>query len=201
MEPEEGPEAQWLRLSEVSNAADYLYRAVRFIRETPDDVSAWKWVIISLHGSLYGFAVSASSGTDYTSILTKKGKLLGFWDVLKMCCNPNHMKMLIHSQHLVLTPEQEESIKVLTNTFRNRFLHFTPTSWSIEIHGFPKMAIDVLEVIHFLARKTNTYIILSEDEEMRIDTVISETIDFIKTTDLYKSFLKARSAYEKVHST
>jgi len=46
--------AKCLRFSEETNALDYLIRAGQFIKETEKDLSAWKWVVLALHGSLWG---------------------------------------------------------------------------------------------------------------------------------------------------
>ncbi|HEY7535892.1 MAG TPA: hypothetical protein VH878_08095 [Thermodesulfobacteriota bacterium] len=35
---------------------------------------AWKWVIIALHGALYGFAVSACTGSNPYTVTMKKHK-------------------------------------------------------------------------------------------------------------------------------
>jgi hypothetical protein len=145
------PEEQWLRLSEEENAIDYLEKAAFFIKESSANNNHWKWVIIGLHGALYGFAIAACRGTDSRSVLTKKGRLISFWQALKRCEDPNHMKMLAHSKHLILSEKQKDSIKALKSEFRNEFEHFKPKGWSIEVHGMPEIAIDVLKVIRFLA--------------------------------------------------
>jgi len=181
-----GPEAKWLTLNEETNALDYLELAADFIKKTPDNVNAWKWVVISLHGALYGFAVAAARGTDYENILRKNGYLLGFWKVLNKCQDPNHMKMLVNSKHLELTDSQSYSINMLVKRLRNKFQHFKPREWSIEIHGMPQIAIDVLEVIRFLSRETHTYINLSRREERLVDKLITESIEFVKGTVLYE---------------
>jgi hypothetical protein len=59
---------RWLTFTEETNALDYLNRAAQFIRETATDDDAWKWVVIALHGSLYGFAICACKGTDYHNV-------------------------------------------------------------------------------------------------------------------------------------
>ena len=48
-----------LTFNETTNAFDYLVRASGFIQEVPSNPESWKWVIIALHGALYGFAISA----------------------------------------------------------------------------------------------------------------------------------------------
>lgn len=191
------PEAKFLSLSEETNALDYLEQATAFIKKTPENIAAWKWVVISLHGALYGFAVAASRGTDYENILTKKGYLLGFWNVLNKCQDPSHMRMLINSKHLELTDSQSESIETLVKWLRNKFQHFKPRLWSIEIHGMPQIAIDVLEVIHFLARQTHTYVHLSEEEELLVDKLVKESVDFIEGTELYAELKLGRDLYQK----
>jgi hypothetical protein len=193
----QAPEEVWLTLNEETNALEYLERAASFIREAPENVRAWKWVVISLHGALYGFAVSASQGTNYENVLSKKGKLLGIWDVLKMCQDPDHMKMLIHSKHLQLTERQRESISDMTTLLRNRFEHFVPTTWAIEIHGLPQMSMNVLEVIRFLALETGTSINMKEKEQAMVDGLVRESIAFIKGTGLYAEAIRGEELYKK----
>ena len=104
-------ETKYLKFSEETNALDYLYRAGQFIKETQDDLLAWKWVVLSLHGALYGFAICACHGTnpDNVTYKTKKGekKLIGLDKALELCQDPQKMKMLIGSQPLVITPAIE----------------------------------------------------------------------------------------------
>ncbi|MCH8928927.1 MAG: hypothetical protein IIB39_09460 [Candidatus Marinimicrobia bacterium] len=194
------PEVIYLSLSEETNALDYLELAAAFVKKTPDNVTAWKWVVISLHGALYGFAVAASRGTDYENILRKNGYLLGFWKVLNKCQDPNHMKMLENSKHLELTDSQSDSINILVARLRNNFQHFKPRLWSIEIHGMPQIAIDILEVIRFLARETHTYVHLSDEEEILVDKLVKESIDFIEGTELYAELKLGKELYQKKNS-
>ena len=68
--------AKWLRLTEKTNALDYLEKAYDFIRQTETSVLAWKWVILALHGALYGFAICACQRANRYNVAfkTKKGK-------------------------------------------------------------------------------------------------------------------------------
>lgn len=190
------PYEKWLRLSEEKNAIDYLEKAAFFIKKPSANHRHWKWVIIGLHGALYGFAIAACRGTDSKSVLTKKSLLIGFWPALERCQDPNHMKMLIHSKHLVLTEKQKDSIKSLKSEFRNEFEHFQPKGWSIEVHGMPEIAIDVLEVIQFLAFKTNTYVHLEDSENKLVKQLIDDSINFLKNSDLYKEYLLGRKLFK-----
>jgi len=51
------------------NARDFLNRALPFILEARDNPEAWKWVILTLDGALYGYAVTVAAGTDATKVV------------------------------------------------------------------------------------------------------------------------------------
>lgn len=191
------PKEKWLRLSEEKNATDYLEKAAFFIKSASENYNNWKWIIIGLHGALYGFAIAACRGTDSRSVVTKKERLISFWQALKRCQDQNHMKMLIHSKHLILGKNQKESIESLKTVFRNEFEHFKPKGWSIEIHGMPKIAIDVLEVIRFLALETNTYVHLNEEDRNLVEQLIENSIVILKDSELYKEYLLGQELYVK----
>ena len=84
-----------LVFSDETNALDYLKRGALFVREAAADDHAWKWVIISLHGALYGFAVCACKGTDYSTVTcqTKGGdrKLISFQQAIAACQDPQRI--------------------------------------------------------------------------------------------------------------
>jgi hypothetical protein len=185
----------YLRITEETNALDYLIRAGEFIKETEKNKLAWKWVILSLHGAIYGFAICASQGTNYESVTykTKKGiqRLISFDEALKRCQDKTKMKMLIHSQHLVLTESQRESIDIAKNELRNKFEHYIPSGWSIEIHGLPQIAIDLLDVIRFLAIETKTYIHLNQTQIRKLKSVVFQSKKILKNSRLYKESIIA----------
>ena len=112
---------KYLRITEELNALDYLEKAYLFIQETESNLLAWKWVVLSLHGALYGFAICACKGTNPENVIykTKKGieKLISLEDALIHCQNPKRMKMTIKSKHLILTYKQKEAINYLKNVF------------------------------------------------------------------------------------
>lgn len=54
---------KFLRLTEELNALDFFEKAVAFLRETDTSDVAWKWVVIGLHGAMYGFTVRQTSPT------------------------------------------------------------------------------------------------------------------------------------------
>ena len=180
--------AKWLRITEKTNALDYLEKACDFIRQTETNVFVWKWMVLALHSALYGFAICACQGTNRynVSFKTKKGKeqLIGFDKALELCQNPNWMRMYIFSKHLQLSKQQEESIEWLKE-LRNKFEHYIPTSWSIEIHGMPYITIDVLDVIRFLALYTGN-VRLTQNKKRKVKSIIFQSKRILKQRKLYK---------------
>ena len=181
---------KWLHLSEETNALDYLEQAYHYIRQTETDVIAWKWVVLTLHGTLYGFAVCAVKGTNPNNVTfkTKRGvkRLIIFDEALKRCQDPNWMHMTIMSRHLQLSNQQKDSIRKLKYLLRNNFEHYIPRGWHIEIHGMPQIAIDILEVIRFLALDTGNYIHLTQSQNKRVKSIVYQSKRILKHSQLYK---------------
>jgi len=177
-------------LSGEKNALDCLEQAYHYIRQTETNVIAWKWVVLTLHGALYGFAICACKGTNPGNVTfkTKKGveKLISFDEVLERCQDPNWMNMTVMSKPLQLSEQQKESIRKLKHSLRNNFEHYRPGIWSIEIYGMPKIAIDVLEVIRFLALDTGNYIYLTQAQKKRVKSIVFQSKRILKRSQLYK---------------
>jgi len=175
---------KYLRFSEESNALDYLERAGQFIKETEKNPKAWKWVILSLHGALYGFAISAAKGSDYQSVVkvTKKGRerLITLNEALAMCQDERWMGTLYGGKALRLTASRSDSIRRLKETLRNNFEHYIPGGWSIEMHGFPHISIDILDVIRFLAIDTIRYQNLNQAQRKRIKSIVFQSKKYLK---------------------
>ena len=172
--------SSWLRLTEERNALDYLERAYKFIREAATEPLAWKWVVIALHGALYGFAICACKGTNpnNVTIKTKTGKerLITLKDALKRCEDPKSMRIFTMSRHLQLSSQQRESIHKLRDVLRNPFEHYTPRLWAIEVDGMPQIAIDVLGVIRFLALETENCVHLNLAQRRSIESLVMRSI-------------------------
>jgi len=190
------PIGRYIKFSEESNALDYLEKAYHFIQKVDRNPNDWKWVIIALHGALYGFAVCACRGTDPHNVTFKSKnseKLISFDEALQTCQDPKIMKMTTLSKHLELSSKQKESIDILKKTIRNNFEHFIPKTWYIEIHGFPQIAIDVLDVIRFLALEAHNYSHLSTYQTRQLKSYVYQSKKLLKNSKLYKEYLIAKS--------
>ena len=180
---------KYLRLTEETNSLDYLEHAVASVYKTEKSKISWKWVVIGLHGAVYGFAICACQGTNPDIVTKKNGKLIDFDEALKKCKDPNWMGVTGGGQPLILSPSQERSLKILKNTLRNNFQHYKPMGWSIEIHGMPTIAIDVLEVIRHLALNTRTAIHLRSVDKKRTRSLVFQATKFLKRSRLYREAL------------
>jgi len=185
---------KFLRINERKNAIDYLEKAHNYIRETEEDLMAWKWVALTLHSALYGFAVCACAGTnvDFVAPEIKNGKnkgkreLISFNKALGYCQNTSVMSRFDHSKTLKLTSDQRDSINILKELFRDNFVHFSPKHWSIELHGISHVAIDILDVIRFLAIETGNITHLSITEKKKIKSLVYQSKRILKNSAIYK---------------
>lgn len=183
-------EGKFLRLSEEENALDYLRKAHDYISQTGKNVIAWKWVILALHDALYGFAICALKGTNSARVTyqTKRGevRLISFDEALKRCQDSGWMHLTAESKHLQLSDQQKQSIRQLQKTFRNSFVHFIPKGWSIEIHGFPQIAMDILDVIRFLGLDTGNYVNFNKAQMKKVKSSVFQSKRILKKSKLYE---------------
>lgn len=186
---------KYLLFTEESNAIDYLERAGEFIGQTCSNKMFWKWVMLSLHGALYGFAIAACKGSTNQSVTrkTKSGrrKLITFDEALSLCQDPKWMGTLHGGVALAMSVGQKDSIRQLKATLRNNFEHYIPNVWSIEMHGLPRISIDVLDVIRFLAVETFRYQKISQTERKKIKSIVFRSKKALKTSALYRELLEA----------
>ncbi len=176
-------EPRFLRLSEHVNALDYLDRAYEFMLQTDHNDLAWKWVILALHGALYGFAICACVQGNFENVLQRnkqggiirhkngRGQLVSFWTAVRQCQDPS---VVGAARVLRLSKEQKGSISRLHDLLRNNFEHYVPRGWSTEIHGMPRIAIDVLDAIRFLSLQTGAAIHLTQNQRDRVQALVDK---------------------------
>ena len=192
--------SKWLRFTAETNALDFLERAGVFIRQTESDIKAWKWVILALHGALYGFAISACRSTSYENIIrrTRKGvkRLISLDEALRICQDVKWMGTLYGGKPLELSDSQKDSIRRVKKTLRNNFEHYIPKCWYIEIQGLPRITMDVLDVIRFLSVETFRYQHLNQSQRRRIKSVIYQSKRLLKKSNLYQESLVAEENHK-----
>ena len=126
---------KWYRTDEKENTIDYLEAAAVFL--ATEQEHKWKWLTIALHGALYGSALLAIQGTDPDRV-RKERRVISLWQALERCQGDEYMLQNVGSRRLAVSDSERSSINKLSSGLRNRFEHFTPTHWSIEVSGAPR---------------------------------------------------------------
>jgi hypothetical protein len=139
---------KWYRTDERENTIDFLEATARF--RAARNKHKWKWVAISIHGALYGFAILALKGTDPDRVV-QKNKLISIHEALRRCGNNEFMLQYAGSQRLQMTESERASVQRLVLDLRNGFQHFAPRLWSVEIKLITEILEDVCRIIEFLA--------------------------------------------------
>jgi hypothetical protein len=148
---------EWLRTDEytdVLSSTDLLALVGPRLRKSPSD---WKWMILAAHSGVQGALVCAIQDTSSTNILSRQSaiEMLNWLDTLegdppkeRLAEFTMLIKKFRKKYPAVLTPEQHRKVLKLHREFRNKFAHFTPTHWSIEISMLPTLvenAVDLIE--------------------------------------------------------
>lgn len=181
---------KYIHFTEETNSVDFLEKVYYFVKRVEEHPNDWKWVIISLHDALYGFAICALKGTNDLNVTyqDKNGRknLISFGEAIKRCQDSSFMTWLSSSKTLQLNEYQVWAIKKLHEEFRNHFEHYQPIIWSIEIHGFPDMTVAILDIIKFLSTGSGNFMHLSKTQIRKIKSNIFKSRLLLKEMDLYK---------------
>jgi len=136
----------------------------QFILEVQEDDYNWKWAIIALHNSTQAFMVLALQGTSPLNVIKDpqksfdaiqngtdypEDKLLNFLSLYRDIKSQEKMKKSIDSRNYLGSNEMDDAIRTL-NELRNKFIHFIPCGWSIELIMLTRICKQVLSVIEFL---------------------------------------------------
>jgi len=156
--------SRYLRTSEHQEAVRSLEWAELQARSLRDDPYQWKWVLSALHSAAQGFMVLALwQGNGLLTLSEKDAKkwceahnkgenypedrLDSFLNLYRKIKSPEcftHLgenSFVQHGQH-------DKSFELL-NELRNKFTHFTPKGWSLELAGLPDVCLDVLDMVQF----------------------------------------------------
>jgi hypothetical protein len=195
---------KYIGLNTIKNAEDYLKRAEEFICRTNEDNIWWKWVVIALHGSLYGFMVANLEHGNYMRVVTvtkkKINKLISFDEALKRCKDPRFMCLYTISELFRPTPEQDEAIDKMKNMLRNPFEHFIPRIWAIEVHGMPHLMLEIIDVIDFLALRSGNIFYSSSSKRRSVESLMRKCKKHLRNHPLYKEMVSAKQRKAQLKS-
>jgi hypothetical protein len=171
-------DAQWLHTDEfedVEASLDLLMRTLEVVQDKP---AYWKWAIVSAHNALQSAAVCILTQTDGSGALlasTEKAlheKLYGEdedgrfidredkeWPESRLATLDELLKRLPNNLSITLPGrrsgkygfDEPGDLRRLIE-FRNKFIHFTASSWSLEIAGLPRIIRRALEKSEAIVR-------------------------------------------------
>ena len=168
----------WLRLDELTNAIDNLEMCGHFLSHLPHPIR-WKWAIVALHQTIYGFAICAVKGTDDQSVLKEKKRkgvtelqLISIWEALKRADDPQYLWP--DAKPIQVTENESEALEKLVSEFRNGFEHFQPAGWSIEVSGMPSLFRTALGLVRRLALEQGSVRYYSTGDRERVAAGIAQ---------------------------
>ncbi|MGV8125840.1 MAG: hypothetical protein ACP5PV_01340 [Methanothrix sp.] len=120
-------------------------------------------------------------------ILKKKPNLIGFDEVISRCKNGESIRSGI--KPLVLDENQENAYKFLKDHIRNRFMHFVPCSWSLEIHGLPEIVASCFEIVEALTGESMN-LRWKDDEIAHVKALCNSGKELAMSTKIHRDTLK-----------
>lgn len=157
----------YLKTNELNESVKALEIVAYFLPKVISENYFWKWIIIALHNAVQGFMVCALKGSNGLNVLKDnvKDKWLDAYrnncgnypiEILDTYLNlykktkGDMMVMYFISRKFIPQGQQGWSIKKL-NFLRNKFIHFLPEGWFLEISGLPDIINDCISFIDFLS--------------------------------------------------
>lgn len=161
-----------ITFTEEGNAIDSLEKTHLFLTLVKNAPTNWKWVVIALHTTLYGFSICALRGMNHDHVyknrkcICQKRELITLDEAIRKCTKADIMNGFIGSKPLHLTESQRQSITKIKE-LRNNFQHYLPKTWIISTDNLPRTSNDILDVVSFLAVDTRTNIhVLKEKQKI-----------------------------------
>lgn len=171
-----------LRTNELENAVDYLEKAAYHFKNR-EDFYWFKWLLISLHGALYGFGVCAIKGTSTDRVLELKLKASKFEQKKKEISEQYIKEYGIALEESALEATAKYNVSQLLS-IRDVLKHCQDESYMLqyyEISKILKLSDAQIEAIEKMINYRNDFAhfkpkgisIITESEEWIIKEVIS----------------------------
>ncbi len=121
----------------------------------------------------------------------KEKKLIGWREALEWLKEPDYWWRNDNPRAGKTLVENWESVEFLADNLRNEFMHFAPKGLSLGLLRFPKICMDVLDVIEDIVCNTRRSAMLS-DPELREPVVrmVEESKKHLKNTKWYREYLR-----------
>ncbi len=187
---------KYLRTDEQHDVLVSLKEVRNQIVRTDQDIDCWKWALIALASAVNGALTCNLSGTMQVGALCQKNAKRTI-TALQMDSSEELPEPRLANPHELLrrakgegrieqagpliyaTASQEKSFLRLFE-FRNQFIHFHPTSWSIEITGMPSIFLDVMQIIEGTIDDGWSFRHLDETLGAELRTLFAEIVKELK---------------------
>ena len=181
--------------------------ASKFASDVEVDLHLWRWVVISLHNAAQGImvlslrhgngllALSNESYADwmhaYENNETPPPEKLDNYLNLYKKVKHKEIGQFGGNSRFIPTGSEGRDIKLL-NSFRNKFIHFTPEGWCLEVNGLPRICLATARLISFLALETRN--VFWHSAEARLSLSESHADFVISMRNLDKLYAEHRDA-------
>lgn len=178
----------WLRTDEAEEAISALENLAEFAARVSGDLFAWRWTILSLHNALQGFMVVWIRDSAGLNVLPRSVAIEWLaahqagasYPEEKLDRFPNLYTKIkkqtiatgLGARRFSPSGSQTVSVKRL-NDLRNTFVHFLPASWSLEVTGLPRICLDSLDVLEYLAFSYRSNIWHDDGQSARISRSVA----------------------------
>ncbi|OGR82508.1 MAG: hypothetical protein A2901_00375 [Elusimicrobia bacterium RIFCSPLOWO2_01_FULL_54_10] len=151
----------YLRTDEKKEGLKGLEFLLHALRISAKDEYYWKWVIVALLNTIQAFIVCSISGTAGLGALRKDSRVKhlkayesGSIEIDEPVLDyfPSLYKKMKSELKFASTKEIDDDVEK-ARRFRNKFIHFTPQAWSLQIVGLPRITKNSLKVVEFLGWK------------------------------------------------
>lgn len=154
------------------DVVESLQTALEYSERVATDPGKWKWFVIALHSAAQGAMVLAlERGNGLQALRTRSREqwlqayeakkelpevYLNYFMELYEDVKTGAALPYVHSEKFQAQKHHDASMKKL-NELRNKWIHFTPKTWSIEALWIARTSRPVLEVLSFLLTKSQAF--------------------------------------------
>lgn len=99
--------------------------------------------------------------------------LIGFWTAIARIQDGEFYMGRLGAKPISLTDEEKDAI-IKLNNYRNKFEHFIPVTWGIEVSSLKKIGAIIINIIERISHNTEFQYFLSETLSEKNDNIINE---------------------------
>lgn len=169
----EAPAGMFLRIDEADDVSGSIRHCLACYCLVESDPLAWKWIALSAHSEIQGASVCHLTGTGGVGALADKNtrdflsyreagrtdpralrptpQLAALPDLLKRIRKPHSAGDRRNEVGIALSDAELEWARRIHDDVRNKFTHFDPSRWSLDVSGLPSFTFMMVRVVRGIA--------------------------------------------------